>query len=538
MAKLQDAGEDAPKHRPLPSVEMALLPHELRAVRVRQALAAVLGLVVVGGGLALTVARPWLGALLHESPPASEEPWPSERAVAAATAAPVCDPKASPANVTPTDPPMAMAAAKPPPSQPEPAKAQEAPALDEPPGEPIPEEQPVAVLSPTDASIEGRSVRRLGQARGFQDSLVKAGLLPADARGVVSAFTKLVDFRRAQPEDELVIDRTPAGGLLALEYRASPTERYRAEHKSDGTFKAAKVKVTIEHRRVAKGGYLSDSLGKALEALGLRSNIAGVFVEAFEGKIDFKKQARQGDSFRVVIDQDYVDGQQLGSAHVHALEYRGAKSGELRAYWFETEPGDGDFYDETGRAMHGGWLRTPLRYDYISSRFNLRRKHPILKRIMPHEGIDYSAAPGTTVWAAAEGTVTFVGRRGPNGNLVALQHSGGYETFYAHLLRVAHGLAHGTHVKQRQAIGAVGSTGRSTGPHLHFALKRQGHFIDPATQLNGPGKPLPEALLPKFKHSAAQLKRDLGAIPLAAAPAPIGGETEPSEDFHEDAVDL
>jgi murein DD-endopeptidase MepM/ murein hydrolase activator NlpD len=223
---------------------------------------------------------------------------------------------------------------------------------------------------------------------------------------------------------------------------------------------------------------------------------------------------------------------------VHALEYKGARSGELRAYWFEPEPGDGDFFDESGRAMHGGWLRTPLRYDYISSRFNLRRKHPILKRVMPHEGIDYAAAPGTTVWAAAEGVVTFVGRRGANGNLVAIQHSGGYETFYAHLLRVAHGLAHGTHVKQRQAIGAVGSTGRSTGPHLHFALKRQGHMIDPATQLNGPGKPLPEAVLPKFKRAAAQLKHDLGAIPLAAAPAPVGGDAEPSEDFHEDAVDL
>ncbi|HMI91837.1 MAG TPA: M23 family metallopeptidase, partial [Polyangiales bacterium] len=99
----------------------------------------------------------------------------------------------------------------------------------------------------------------------------------------------------------------------------------------------------------------------------------------------------------------------------------------------------------------------------------------------------------------------------------------------------ARGLVRGTHVKQRQPIGAVGSTGRSTGPHLHFALKRSGKFIDPAKQLNGPGKLLPESQLQRFKRSAAQLKRDLTAIPLAAAPAPIGGPV-PSDEFHDDPV--
>jgi murein DD-endopeptidase MepM/ murein hydrolase activator NlpD len=539
MAKPHDADDGSPKHRPLPSVDMALLPHELRALRVRQIMAALLGLLLVTTTLALTLARPWLSALLHGGPSLEEDAWPSERAVAPAAATPVvCEP-ARTATAGAAAPSPAVAAATAPP-QPAIALAAVAAPVAPVAGDalPLPPDDGFALPARGEPTAIGRVTRRFGQARGFRDALIKADIASADADAMIGAFAKLVDFRRAQPEDELVLEHEPSGKLSALEYRASITERYRAERKPEGGFKAARVKVDVERRRVAKGGYLSDSLGKALEALGLKSSVAGMFVEAFEGKIDFKKQARQGDSFKVLLEEDYIEGQLQGYGRVHALEYKGARSGEARAFWFEAEPGNGDFYDENGRAMHGGWLRTPLRYDHISSGFDLRRRHPILKRIMPHEGIDYAAAQGTTVWAAAEGTVTFAGRRGPNGNLVAIEHAGGYQSFYAHLMRTAHGITRGAHVKQRQPIGAVGSTGRSTGPHLHFALKRGGRLVDPATQLNGPGKPLPEAVLPKFKHIAAQLKHELAAIPLAAAPAPAGSDQEPGDDFHEDSVDL
>jgi murein DD-endopeptidase MepM/ murein hydrolase activator NlpD len=536
MSKSHEAGEDAPKHRPLPSVDMALLPHELRALRFRQVTLVVLALLILGAGVALTVARPWLAALVDRAPPSiAEAPWPGEQptASAASPTAPACDP----ATTTP--------AAKPPNATPEPVSADPAPEATALIAGSTPEPEPASMAGPASPEkrepplpTEGRTVQRFGQVSGFRGALIAAGISSADSDGLIASLNKLVDFRRAKPEDELVVERDSGGRLQAFEYRASVTERYRAERKPQGGFKATRVKVEIERKKIAKGGYISDSLGKALEALGIKSNIAGMFVEAFEGKIDFKKQARQGDSFKVLLDEEYVEGQHLGYGKVHALQYTSAKAGELLAFWFEADADAGDFFDESGRAMHGGWLRTPLRYDHISSRYNLRRRHPILKRIMPHEGIDYSAAPGTTVWAAADGVVSFVGQRGPNGNLVALQHGGGYESFYAHLLRISHGITRGVRVKQRQPIGAVGSTGRSTGPHLHFALKRQGHFIDPATQLNGPGKPLTEALLPRFKHTVSQLKRELAAIALAAAPAPAGAEQEAGEDFHEDAIDL
>jgi murein DD-endopeptidase MepM/ murein hydrolase activator NlpD len=204
---------------------------------------------------------------------------------------------------------------------------------------------------------------------------------------------------------------------------------------------------------------------------------------------------------------------------VQAVEYSGERLGKLQAFWFEAEKGDGEFFDPTGRAVHGGWLRTPLRYDHVSSPYNLKRRHPILKRIMPHLGIDYSATVGTPVFAAANGTISFAGPRGPNGNLVSIKHDNGFESHYAHLWRIAPGIKPGVKVVQRQSIGFVGSTGRSTGPHLHFALKRGGKFLDPNSQLNSGGEMLPAAQLPRFRANVQRLRDELEQIPLAPAPS-------------------
>jgi murein DD-endopeptidase MepM/ murein hydrolase activator NlpD len=135
-----------------------------------------------------------------------------------------------------------------------------------------------------------------------------------------------------------------------------------------------------------------------------------------------------------------VDGEFLRYGRVHAVEYDGQRTGKVQAFYYQAGNTQGQFYDDSGRAMQGGWLRTPLRYDRLSSRYNPRRFHPILKRTVPHLGVDYAAATGTPVWAAAEGRVTFAGRKGPNGNLVVIRHGGGFETAYAHLYRIKGGI--------------------------------------------------------------------------------------------------
>lgn len=485
----------AVRHRPLPSVDLALLPHELRAARTRTLLLALIGVLLVAGGVVVAIGRSvWSQSVEPESTTPAEPTAPDP----VAPAAPVQG-----TNPAPVASPSATATA------------------------PVPDSE--------DAWGHTKVTRKFGAARGFRDALQTAGASPEESAELVTALEKLVDFRHCQPNHELVFERESDGGIVNFEYRVSLTEVYRAAPNAQGKLVGTRVDIPIEVRRIAKGGYVSGSLGQALDALGLGRSLAGVFVESFEGHVDFKKDTRAGDSFRIVVEEEYVNGQLLRYGAVQAIEYTGERVGTQRAFWFQPAQAKGDYFDARGVAMHGGWLRTPLRYDHISSGYNPRRRHPILKRIMPHNGIDYAAAPGTGVWAAADGKVTFAGESGANGNLIAIRHAGGYETFYAHLLRINPGIRAGATVTQRQPIGAVGSTGRSTGPHLHFALKRAGRFIDPATQLNGPGRPLAAGLMNAFRARVRDLERDLTAIVLAAAPDGDDPESGPVEEFHDEA---
>jgi murein DD-endopeptidase MepM/ murein hydrolase activator NlpD len=156
----------------------------------------------------------------------------------------------------------------------------------------------------------------------------------------------------------------------------------------------------------------------------------------------------------------------------------------------------------------------------VTSRFNPKRRHPILKRIKPHNGTDFGAAIGTPVLASASGRVSFVGKAGPNGNMIRLQHSGGYETGYSHLSRFAKGLKVGARVDQRQTIGYVGSTGRSTGPHLHFSAKRQDRFIDPESLSLDALSPLAAAERQLLSQLRQRYDPLLNAIPIVMPPAP------------------
>lgn len=382
----------------------------------------------------------------------------------------------------------------------------------------------------------GRHERPFGRAPSFGDALLRAGLSADETNEVIGALTGILDFRRAHPSDVLVIDRGGDTQLARFEYRAGPTLRYEATRDEGGRLVGREVQLPIETVRVARGGEVEGSLGDALEGLSLGRALTGVFADVFKGRVDFSTDTRRGDAFRVLLDEEYVEGTRLRFGTIHALEYRGAKVGTLRAFWHESKQTEGDFFDEEGRALHGGWLRTPVLYDRISSGYGMRF-HPVLKRKRFHRGIDYVASLGTPIRAAAAGTVRFAGPKGANGNLLALSHGQGYETFYAHLARFAPGIKPGASVKQRQVVAYVGSTGRSTGPHLHFALKRGGQFIDPNSQLNGPGLPLPARELPEFKQRVHALLDTLAHIPLER-PAPVASSPTPEGplDLDDDAL--
>jgi murein DD-endopeptidase MepM/ murein hydrolase activator NlpD len=388
---------------------------------------------------------------------------------------------------------------------------------------------------PSDAVGPSRINASFGKAASFSAALEKNGCTRDESNALIEALTGIIDFKRAHPEHTLTIERNPLGQIERFEYRASLTQRYEAVREASGALRGRQIDVPVRSVRVARGGIVSGSLGDTFEGLKLGRTLVGVFGEVFAGHVNFSTDTRAGDQFRVIFDEEQVDGSILRQGAVHAVEYKGTKTGLLRAFWYEID-GEGDFYDEQGRAMQGGWLRTPLRYDHVSSGFGMRF-HPVLKRKKLHNGIDYAAGTGTVVRAAGDGTVAFAGPKGPNGNLLVLRHASGFESFYAHLSRFAAGMRAGRKVKQREVIAYVGSTGRSTGPHLHFSLKKSGKFVDPNSQLNGPGATMPPEELPAFKRRVRELSAALAKVnPEQPAPVQVSATAETSGDLGEEEL--
>ena len=326
-----------------------------------------------------------------------------------------------------------------------------------------------------------------------------------------------MDFRRCNPRDEILIERDEKGQLLAFRYQPSVVEYFQARRNARGVMVGERLAIPVERIRKARAGTIRVSLGDALEAAGLHRSLVGALVEIFDGKVNFASDARAGDTFRLIVEEERIAGQFLRYGPIFAVEYVGSRTGTLRAFWYRAKGNKGDYYDEHGRALHGSWLRAPLRYDRVTSRFNPKRMHPILRRVVPHLGVDYAAGTGTPVWAAAPGTITFAGYKGANGNLVIIRHARGFETGYAHLQRIEKDMRRGRQVDQRQVIGYVGSTGRSTGAHLHFSLKQGANFVDPLPQMQGSGPPMAAALLPAFKRHVHAKRAELRRISLSTS---------------------
>jgi murein DD-endopeptidase MepM/ murein hydrolase activator NlpD len=216
---------------------------------------------------------------------------------------------------------------------------------------------------------------------------------------------------------------------------------------------------------------------------GFDPGLGKALARALDGQNNLDEVGK-GDMFRVVAQEVTALGQFSRYAGVEALEFLRATPNKppLRVYYFDYN-GTRGYYDAQGRGPHEGGWRKPIKDARVTSPFNLKRLHPVLKKIMPHLGTDLGAAAGTPVGAAAPGLVSFIGWGGPSGNLVKIQHPNGIETGYAHLSKFVDGLKVGVLVRRLQIVGYVGSTGRSTGPHLHFSASKNGQFID-AESLN------------------------------------------------------
>jgi len=246
-----------------------------------------------------------------------------------------------------------------------------------------------------------------------------------------------------------------------------------------------------------------------------RTQLVLALSDVYDWEVDFARDLQPGDAFRVVAERLVSpDGEaRFGRVVAARLDLRGQ-----RLYAFRMDDGDRPaFWDENGRSLRRDFLRSPLRYKSVSSRFSSSRWQPILHFFRAHLGTDFAAVEGTEVRAIGAGVVTFAGREGGYGNLVVIRHPHGYETRYGHLLRFAEGIGSGVAVEQNRVIGYVGSSGLSTGPHLHFEVRQNGRAVNPLRQLGGaaPGAPIAADLRPAYDREKQRL------LQLLEPPPPV-----------------
>ena len=231
-------------------------------------------------------------------------------------------------------------------------------------------------------------------------------------------------------------------------------------------------------RSVYAHGVIDSSLFMSAKRAGLSHDLTMDLANIFGYDIDFGQDLREGDEFEAIYEEKMLDGKRVGTGSILAARFvnRGKTFSAIR---YTNKQGVSSYYTADGNSMRKAFIRTPVDVARISSRFSMGRKHPILNKIRAHKGVDYAAPRGTPIKAAGDGKVLLAGRKGGYGNAVIIQHNQRYRTLYGHMQGFAKGIRNGVTVKQGQVIGYIGTTGLSTGPHLHYEFQVDGTQVDP-----------------------------------------------------------
>jgi murein DD-endopeptidase MepM/ murein hydrolase activator NlpD len=270
----------------------------------------------------------------------------------------------------------------------------------------------------------------------------------------------------------------------------------------------------LDRRVEAMGGEVRSSLYTAVLQDGGDAVLVNRFVDVFAWNIDFYRQPQRGDRWKVVVEKHYAGGRFLGFGDVLAAEY--VNAGHVhRGFKYAAKDGKvAGIFDDEGQSLANAFLKSPLEIARITSSYG-QRFHPVLRREKKHEGVDYGAATGTPFWAVADGVVKEARWSKTAGNMLVVRHVNGYETEYFHCSKFADGIRPGARVKQKQVIGYVGTTGRSTGPHLHFGMSKQGTRVDPQKQKFVKQKGVPKDHARDFQGHIEPLLELLKALDVA-----------------------
>jgi murein DD-endopeptidase MepM/ murein hydrolase activator NlpD len=330
---------------------------------------------------------------------------------------------------------------------------------------------------------------------------------------------------RARPEVRKALDLLRPGDIITLVHADGVLQSLNRQISNTLTLSVARagdgyainyIENPLESTVVGHRARIESSLFEAGQKAGMSSRtIMTLANQIFGWDIDFALDIRKGDEFGVLYEQKLQDGRYVSDGRVLAAEF--VNQGKMhRAVWFESKDGEVEgYFTPEGKGMRKAFLRAPLDFTRISSTFNPRRLHPVSGRIRAHKGVDYAAPTGTPIWAAGDGRIEFAGRKGGYGNAVIIDHGRGITTLYAHMSRFNKSARNGRKVGQGEIIGYVGSTGASTGPHLHYEYRIKGEHKNPST-IPLPRMEIPSQYLAEF---GAQAETALAKLALTSGNA-------------------
>jgi murein DD-endopeptidase MepM/ murein hydrolase activator NlpD len=330
------------------------------------------------------------------------------------------------------------------------------------------------------------------------------GLTAQQGQMIVDSFKEVFDFRRARPEQSWAVG-WKGSQLAAFKLELNPLEHYELDCLAEAP-SVRRLERPQETDAVWMELTLTSSLYEAFSEQPQGAKLASRLAELLAWDVDFFQDPRQGDRIEILVEARFLvhgtSRQLVEYGPILHARYQGEVA-QAEAYRFERPDGKASYYNGAGENVVKSFLRSPLKFQRITSNFTRRRFHPILKVHRPHNGVDYGAPRNTPVMAVAEGTVVRAGTFGGAGKMVELAHRGQLHTEYLHLNGFGSGVRKGAKIRQGQVIGYVGKTGYATAEHLHFGMKLKGRYVDPLSQRFQPGDPLPAGRKPEFQETVA-----------------------------------
>ena len=339
----------------------------------------------------------------------------------------------------------------------------------------------------------------------------RASIKPQQLDELMKSGDEVKTLKKIFPKDTIRVLTDDNGQLQALRYDIDH-KSYLMVEREQGALKAKTYNHEIETRHTHASGVIDSSLFLAAQDAGISQNVIMELANIFGWDIDFVLDIRKGDSFTLLYEELYREGEKISDGNILAAEFINNDKAYRAVRYTNPQTNRSEYFTPDGKSMRKAFLRTPVNFTRISSRFTVNRYHPVLHKFRSHKGVDYAAKRGTPIQAAGDGKVIFKGKKGGYGKVMIVQHGSKYTTLYAHLNSYNKKLKVGSKVKQGQTIAYVGSSGLATGPHLHYEFRVNGTHRNPLTVKLPISSPVPSRYMADFELSTTPLFSQLDLL--------------------------